>query len=450
MRSIAAKKMLLSVVVALLLHMSSSLALADSSDASSPAAAACSSHHHDVSEVRNELRYTGPQQKIHREGKLNFRCFNAQHWEDLYMLQHYFANVSNGFFIELGALDGWSYSVTYFFEQFLNWRGLLIEASPKNFLQFKNKMRKLPARRRRKSEFILSAVCNDPKPLTYVSKEGTGAGILEFMPEDQQIRNKKMCTEATLPPPQQGVNDAATLDPVALAAAESPSSCTLTRIQCIHLGELLRKRGVKKVDMFVLDVEGAELEVLATLFLDEIPVHFFLIELDGKSPAKDAAVRCILRRHNYVPIGRLELNEIWRKNDFDVAKYADSYGAPVPVSSWSGCFKTPVDQSFFVGNEHVIVSGAAHGQQPRGDADAVGMLDADFAEFNEADGMKQKMHEGSDKHSGGVHPHFYGYVEDANVGGVETTTVFFWILVLGVPIGVAMLRRRHRRKGVAA
>lgn len=380
----------------------------------------------DVTEVRHELKYKGPSQKIHRDGKLNFRCFNAQHWEDLYMFQNYFGNVTSGFFIELGALDGWSYSVSYFFEQFLGWKGLLIEASPKNYLQFKSKMKKLSPKRRRKSEFILSAVCNDPKPLTYVSKEGTGAGILEFMPEDQQIRNRKMCV--TAPPVLQKADDD---NSAAIAVESHRGSCTLTPIQCIHLGDMLRQRGVQKIDMFVLDVEGAELEVLRTLRLNEIPVHFFLIELDGKAPEKDSMVRCILRQNNYEPVGRLDLNEIWKKRDFDVSLYKDTYGPAVPISAWSGCFRGTVDHTFFTGGKVEDIGGEAEKVKAGDNA-----LDEDFAVLEAMDGKQTK-------------DGFYGQAQSDEESTFNSLTRHtFWALIVCVPV-VLLVRIRRRRQSAA-
>jgi FkbM family methyltransferase len=415
---------------------------------------------YDVSEVKMPLKYTGPNQRIHREGKLNFRCFNAQHWEDLYMFQHYFGNITGGFFIELGALDGWSYSVSYFFEQFLNWRGLLLEASPRNYLQFKAKMRKLPVSRRRKSDYILSAVCNDPKPLTYVSKEGTGAGILEFMPEDQQIRNKRMCTESDVL--GAGAGSLASIEKA--AAAGNSNDCTLTKIQCIHLGDMLRERGVQKVDMFILDVEGAELEVLSSLRLDEIPVHFFLIELDGKAPGKDAKVRCILRKHKYEPIGRLDLNEIWRKTDFDMAKFASSYPqAPVPISHWSGCFRGAVDETFFdythqvqlptVG-ENRATSEKVHevvAKTLKDEPQAPARVDPDFEEFADpVEGKKDGVNSRADGNGNNVpvRPEFiYGHQakNDLEVFN-DVTSAVIWLLVLGVPVSLVVIIRRRKRR----
>ena len=41
-----------------------------------------------------------------------------------------YLNFRNGFFIEVGANDGYSQSNTYFLEKFLGWRGILVEGIP--------------------------------------------------------------------------------------------------------------------------------------------------------------------------------------------------------------------------------------------------------------------------------------------------------------------------------
>jgi len=41
----------------------------------------------------------------------------------------------NGFYVELGANDGISQSNTLYFERYKNWRGVLVEPSPHNFLK---------------------------------------------------------------------------------------------------------------------------------------------------------------------------------------------------------------------------------------------------------------------------------------------------------------------------
>jgi len=49
---------------------------------------------------------------------------------------------TNGFFVECGGLDGETRSNTLYFERFLGWKGLLIEADPSNFHQMLPRRRK--------------------------------------------------------------------------------------------------------------------------------------------------------------------------------------------------------------------------------------------------------------------------------------------------------------------
>lgn len=53
----------------------------------------------------------------------------SQHGEDT-ALAEYFGRRRDGFFVEVGALDGVTLSNTYYFERELGWRGILVEANP--------------------------------------------------------------------------------------------------------------------------------------------------------------------------------------------------------------------------------------------------------------------------------------------------------------------------------
>jgi len=57
----------------------------------------------------------------------NIHRFYGQHGEDQYLYEMFFKDKRNGFFVELGALDGVTFSNTLFFQQNLDWGGILIE-----------------------------------------------------------------------------------------------------------------------------------------------------------------------------------------------------------------------------------------------------------------------------------------------------------------------------------
>lgn len=68
------------------------------------------------------------------EPRFPIRC-RAQHGEDMFLYE-LFAGKREGFFIEVGAYDGFSHAATYLFES-IGWRGLLIEALPERAEQAK-------------------------------------------------------------------------------------------------------------------------------------------------------------------------------------------------------------------------------------------------------------------------------------------------------------------------
>ena len=64
-------------------------------------------------------------------------CFKSQAGEDYFLLKSFFSEPlkCGGTFVEMGAYNGITFSISLFFEKYLNWRGLLIEANPDNYKQ---------------------------------------------------------------------------------------------------------------------------------------------------------------------------------------------------------------------------------------------------------------------------------------------------------------------------
>ena len=130
-----------------------------------------------------------------------------------------------GFFVEVGGFDGRStISNSYYFERYLGWRGLLVEASPANFAQL---FTARPFAHR-----LESALCAE-------------AGTTRFS--------------------------------AARGCCGKLSSSTGYAVRCTPVGALLRSIGVSHVDFFSLDVEGSEALVLAGMDWT-ISVGIFLIE----------------------------------------------------------------------------------------------------------------------------------------------------------------------------
>ena len=63
---------------------------------------------------------------------------------------------------------------------------------------------------------------------------------------------------------------------------------------CRPLSALLALFGIAHIDLWVLDMEGAELEALKTFDFSAVRVDVIVVELDGGDEAKDQAVRAHL------------------------------------------------------------------------------------------------------------------------------------------------------------
>jgi FkbM family methyltransferase len=158
-----------------------------------------------------------------------FRKFNPLNNLDKKLLQY--INYKNGFYIECGANDGVDQSNTWHFEKFKNWHGILIEAHPEIFLELKKNRNK---RNILVNKFLVS---NNYKSQTVnISK-----------------------------------NDLTSKFNTASEGSSLSTPITLT--------EVLKKNNVPKlIDLFSLDVEGYEFEVLEGIDFENYKFKYFLIE----------------------------------------------------------------------------------------------------------------------------------------------------------------------------
>jgi len=151
------------------------------------------------------------------------------------LLTHF--DFMDGFFIEIGAHDGFFHSPTYYLEKFKGWRGILIEPVPILFQRCKK-------RRTNSHAYNCAAVSSDFNEETVkIMSCGHSSHLFgTFDPETDWIKQ----LQTNLPENEKIIDVPAR---------------TLTSI----IQEEFEKYGVSKIDLFVLDVEEAEMEVLKGL-----------------------------------------------------------------------------------------------------------------------------------------------------------------------------------------
>lgn len=147
----------------------------------------------------------------------------------------YISQIENGFYIEAGGYDGVFQSNTKFLEEEYNWTGLLIEPSPKTFLDLQ--------KNRPNNICINKCLVSSDFPFDTI-KGAFDNGPMSSVNNIRNIENAKMVEVKTT---------------------------TLTK--------LLDYYDITKIDFFSLDIEGYELEVLKGLDMSRFRPTYMLIEI---------------------------------------------------------------------------------------------------------------------------------------------------------------------------
>ena len=204
------------------------------------------------------------------------QTFFSQQGEDLFVFTNFINQKrDDGRYLELGALDGVTYSNTKFFHDHLGFKGVLIEPLPS---AYENLSTNRPA-----DDTYNVAISSSNDPVSFVGTWAT-AGMTSVMADSFKDAHHPNQEEYFVP--------------------SRP------------LGEVLHESSISYLDFFCLDVEGGELEVLKTMDWT-IPVYVFCVELDGHNEEKDEECRDILRNNGFVFEQRMCINEFWRNPNYN-------------------------------------------------------------------------------------------------------------------------------------
>lgn len=195
--------------------------------------------------------------RVSPEPPRDLEFWKSQDGEDEHAWNHFFYSVVNGTMLEVGALDGLLISTSHGYERDLGWRSIHIEPSPTNY---KNLIANRP-----KALNINAALCSQRQIVHFADQRET-SGILEFMPQT--------FIERFYPH----------------LAGNTKQFNNYPAIACIPMRDLLEAFNIRHIDFFVLDVEGAELEVVKSIDFSRVSFGVVAVETDGHNPEKDAEV----------------------------------------------------------------------------------------------------------------------------------------------------------------
>ena len=199
----------------------------------------------------------------------------SQQGEDICVYKNYINRVApDGVYVEVGALDGVTYSNTKFLEDTLGFRGVLVEPTPVQFERLRAN--------RGNNMLVNKAIAKENGTVTFLGDWAT-AGIADTMADNFRNQHHSNGNEYTVP--------------------------------SIRLEDVLHENDIKYVDFMSIDVEGGELSVLESMDWS-IPVYVIVIELDDHNPDKDAKCRDILRANGFTFKIRIGNNDFFVNDDY--------------------------------------------------------------------------------------------------------------------------------------
>lgn len=206
----------------------------------------------------------------------------AQFKEDLVVYHNLFYRAKPGIIMESGGFDPDELSTSKMFERCLNWKSIHIEPAPDAYEKF--------VRRRPDSLNINSALCDSPQDVHYVfTQDGMAtSGIWEFMKPSFKEKWHKTINPQILP-----------------------------KIPCIPINSILDMYSISHIDLWILDVEGGELQVLKGTDLTRVQIDVLVIEFDGHDIDVEAEMFWLLtKKYRYKYYGTSKPNAIFTHQSF--------------------------------------------------------------------------------------------------------------------------------------
>ena len=163
-----------------------------------------------------------------------------------------YLNYRDGFFIEVGANDGFNQSNTYYLEKFQGWRGILIEGIPELY-------QKCVRERPKSKVFNCALVSSDCQEPFVTMRYGNLMSLVKGALKNEEVENNHLERAYKI------------------QKTENITSYEI-QVEAKTLTSILDECKVEKIDFFSLDVEGFELNVLKGLDFNKYRPKYMLIE----------------------------------------------------------------------------------------------------------------------------------------------------------------------------
>ncbi|KAK2725058.1 uncharacterized protein LOC136032822 isoform X1 [Artemia franciscana] len=189
-------------------------------------------------------------------------------------------------FFECGASDGEFMSQTYFAERFLGWSGILVEGDPFYF-------DKMVGKNRKSTQFQLCASTSNK------------SGIMSFL----HIEKGKVNGSELLYPGNGQLYTGKVQNLFQLDVNR------VVDVFCVPVYTMLLATNTLSLDIFFLDVEGPELEILKTIPFDKIDVAIFVVEYNT-NPEKLKKLKAFFEEKDYILDDNSNIDTLFVKKEY--------------------------------------------------------------------------------------------------------------------------------------
>lgn len=201
----------------------------------------------------------------------------SQRGQDKFLNELIFKGKRNGFFVEVGAHDGISFSNTYFFEKNLGWTGICVEPNPDIF-------QKLIQNRHCICEQL--CIANHDKSMPFLKCSGY---ILEMYSGLLASYDSRF------------------LDRIDKEIAQYGGSKQVISVPCIRFKDLFLKHNISHVDFLSLDIEGGEEAALKTIDFTQVQIDAIIVE----NNFNEDRIKSYLESQGYHRVERLGKDDIY-------------------------------------------------------------------------------------------------------------------------------------------
>jgi FkbM family methyltransferase len=192
---------------------------------------------------------------------------------------HFLNNKKDGFFLDIGANDGITWSNSLTFELNFNWKGICVEPHPVAYEKLiKN----------RSCECLNCAISDNSGDFDFLFIKGEAEMLSGLVDKFDPRHLQRINTEVQ----------------------NNKDETSVKKIKCHTISELMKKIGINKIDYLSIDTEGSEMQIINGIDFEELDITLISMEVNYEiQPVTD-----FMKTKNYKFIQKICGDAFYTKN----------------------------------------------------------------------------------------------------------------------------------------